>query len=49
MVHFGEVAGGTFQYAEEADLDPHAKALKMVEASDGQMDYVEALKKAMFS
>jgi hypothetical protein len=49
MVHFGEVAGGTFQYTEEADLDPHAKALKMVEASDGQMDYVEALKKAMFS
>jgi hypothetical protein len=49
MVHFGEVAGGTFQYAEEADLDPHARALKMVEASEGQMDYVEALKKAMFS
>ncbi len=49
MVHFGEVAGGTFAYAEEADLDPHAKALKMVEASEGQMDYVEALKKAMFS
>lgn len=49
MVHFGEVAGGTFQYTEEADLDPHARALKMVEASEGQMDYVEALKKAMFS
>jgi hypothetical protein len=49
MVHFGEVAGGTFQYAEEADLDPHARALKMVEASEGQLDYVEALKKAMFS
>ena len=49
MVSFGEVAGGTFQYAEEADLDPHSRALKMVEASEGQMDYVEALKKAMFS
>jgi len=48
MVSFGEVAGGTFQYAEE-DLDPHAKALRMVEESDGQMDYVEALKKTMFS
>jgi hypothetical protein len=49
MVHFGEVAGGTFQFAEESDLDPHEKALKMVEASEGQLDYVEALKKAMFS
>jgi hypothetical protein len=49
MVSFGEVAGGTFQYAEESDLDPHAKALKMVEASEGKMDYVEALKKTMFS
>jgi hypothetical protein len=49
MVSFGEVAGGTFQFAEEADLDPHARALKMVEASEGQMDYVEALKKTMFS
>jgi hypothetical protein len=48
MVSFGEVAGGTFQYAEE-DLDPHARALKMVEESDGQLDYVEALKKSMFS
>lgn len=48
MVSFGEVAGGTFQYAEE-DLDPHAKALKMVEESNGSMDYVEALKKTMFS
>jgi hypothetical protein len=48
MVSFGEVAGGTFQYAEE-DLDPHARALKMVEESEGQMDYVEALKKTMFS
>ena len=48
MVSFGEVASGTFQYAE-ADLDPHAKALKMVEESDGKIDYVEALKKTMFS
>lgn len=46
MVSFGEVAGGTFQYSEE-DLDPHSKALKLVE-SEG-IDYVEALKKAMFS
>jgi hypothetical protein len=48
MVSFGEIAGGTFQYAEE-DLDPHAKALRMVEESEGKMDYVEALKKTMFS
>ena len=48
MVSFGEVAGGTFQYAED-DLDPHAKALRMVEESEGKMDYVEALKKTMFS
>lgn len=47
MVSFGEVAGGKFQYAEE-DLDPHAKALQMVEQSDGELDYVEALKKTMF-
>jgi hypothetical protein len=48
MVSFGEVAGGSFQYAED-DLDPHAKALRMVEESEGKMDYVEALKKTMFS
>ena len=48
MVSFGEVAGGTFQYAEESDLDPHAKALKMVEKGEAT-DYVEALKKTMFS
>ena len=48
MVSFGEVAGGTFQYAEE-DLDPHAKALRMVEESGGELDYVEALKKTMFN
>jgi hypothetical protein len=48
MVSFGEVAGGTFQYAEE-DLDPHSKALKMVEESNGELDYVECLKRTMFS
>jgi hypothetical protein len=47
MVSFGEVAGGTFQYAED-DLDPHAKALQMVEKGEAA-DYVEALKKTMFS
>ena len=47
MVSFGEVAGGTFQYAEE-DLDPHARALQMVEKGECS-DYVEALKKTMFS
>ena len=48
MVSFGEVAGGTFQYAE-SDLDPHEKALRMVDESEGKLDYVECLKKAMFS
>jgi hypothetical protein len=48
MVSFGEVAGGTFQY-QEADLDPHARALQLVEQSEGKLDYVEALKKTMFS
>ena len=47
MVSFGEVAGGTFQYSEQ-DLDPHARALQMVERGEAS-DYVEALKKAMFS
>jgi hypothetical protein len=47
MVSFGEVAGGTFQYSEQ-DLDPHAKALQMVEKGEAS-DYVEALKKTMFS
>ncbi len=47
MVSFGEVVtGGTFQYSEE-DLDPHAKALKLVE-SEG-IDYVEALKRSLYS
>jgi len=49
MVSFGEVtSGGTFQYSEE-DLDPHARALKIVEESEGKIDYVEALKKTMFA
>jgi len=47
MVSFGEVAGGTFQYSEE-DLDPHSKALKLVESGECS-DYVEALKKTMFN
>lgn len=46
MVSYSEIAGGTFQYAEE-DLDPHAKALKLVE-SEG-IDYVEAIKRTMYS
>lgn len=46
MVSYGEIAGGTFQYAEE-DLDPHARALKLVE-SEG-VDYVEALKRTLYS
>jgi hypothetical protein len=49
MVSFGEVAGGTFAYAEAADLDPHSAALKMVEESEGKLDYVECLKRTMFS
>lgn len=48
MVSFGEVAGGSFQFAEEADLDPHQKALQLVERGEA-LDYVEALKKTMFS
>ena len=48
MVHYGEVAaGGSFQYAEQ-DMDPHAKALLMVEKGEAS-DYVEALKKTMFA
>jgi hypothetical protein len=47
MVSFGEVAGGTFQYSEE-DLDPHQRALKMVEKGEAS-DYVEALKRTMYS
>ena len=47
MVTYGEmVPGGSFQYSED-DLDPHAKALRLVE-SEG-IDYVEAIKRTMFS
>jgi hypothetical protein len=47
MVTYGEmVPGGSFQYSEE-DLDPHAKALRLVETEG--LDYVEALKRSMFS
>lgn len=45
MVSYGEFAAGTFQYAEE-DLDPHAKALAMVEKEG--IDYVEAIKRTMY-
>jgi hypothetical protein len=48
MVAFGEVAGGSFKFAEEADLDPHQKALSLVEKGECS-DYVEALKRTMFS
>ena len=47
MVTYGEmVPGGNFQYSEE-DLDPHAKALRLVETEG--LDYVEALKRSMYS
>ena len=47
MVTYGEmVPGGSFQYSEE-DLDPHAKALRLVETEG--LDYVEALKRTMYS
>ena len=48
MVSFSEVAGGTFKFAEEADLDPHERALQMVEKGEAA-DYVEALKQTMFT
>jgi hypothetical protein len=49
LVDFSEYAGGSMKFVEEADLDPHQKALSMVEKSGGELDYVEALKKAMYS
>jgi hypothetical protein len=49
LVDFSEYAGGSMKFVEEADLDPHQKALAMVEKSGGELDYVEALKKAMYS
>jgi hypothetical protein len=48
MVEYGEVvAGGTFQYSDE-ELDPHTRALQLVEKGDCS-DYVEAIKKVMYS
>jgi hypothetical protein len=49
LVDFSEYAGGSMKFVDEADLDPHQKALAMVEKSGGELDYVEALKKAMYS
>jgi hypothetical protein len=49
LVDFSEYAGGAMKFVDEADLDPHQKALSMVEKSGGELDYVEALKKAMYS
>jgi hypothetical protein len=49
LVDFSEYAGGAMKFVDEVDLDPHQKALAMVEKSGGEMDYVEALKKAMYS
>jgi hypothetical protein len=49
LVDFSEYAGGSMKFVDEVDLDPHQKALAMVENSGGEMDYVEALKKAMFT
>jgi hypothetical protein len=49
LVDFNEYAGGAMKFVDEVDLDPHQKALQMVEQSGGSMDYVEALKKAMYS
>ena len=49
LVDFSEYAGGAMKFVDEVDLDPHQKALQMVEQSGGSMDYVEALKKAMYS
>jgi hypothetical protein len=48
-VDFSEYAGGSMKFVDEVDLDPHQKALQMVEKSGGELDYVEALKKAMYS
>jgi hypothetical protein len=49
LVDFSEYAGGSMKFVDEVDLDPHQKALQMVEKSGGELDYVEALKKAMYS
>jgi hypothetical protein len=47
MVHFGEVvAEGRFSDPEDdEDLDPHSRAMKMVQA--GECDYVEAIKRSI--
>jgi hypothetical protein len=47
MVEYGEVvAGGSFQ-SDDEDMDPHARALRLVETEG--MDYTEALKKTLYS
>jgi len=48
LVDFSEYAGGSMKYVEDTDMDPHQKALSMVEKSGGEMDYTEALKKAIY-
>ena len=48
LVDFSEYAGGSMKYVDESDMDPHQKALSMVEKSGGEMDYTEALKKAIY-
>lgn len=46
LVYFGEVvADGRFEAPEEEDLDPHARAMRMVES--GECDYVEAIKRCI--
>lgn len=48
LVYFGEVVqGGKYEFSEQ-DLDPHTKAMKLVESGDAS-DYVEALKMALYS
>lgn len=48
MVYFGEVVGAGPGNLQDEDLDPHTRALKMVENGEAS-DYVEAIKKAMFT
>jgi hypothetical protein len=49
LVDFSEYAGGSMKFVDESDMNPHEKALSMVEKSNGEMSYVDALKKAMYS
>jgi len=49
LVDFSEYAGGSMKFVDESDMNPHEKALNMVEKSNGEMSYVDALKKAMYS